>query len=290
MRIGLLDNQKRLLLDAFHQVLPQAEKAFFAVAFMKSSGLDLIESPIYDCLDGGGQIEFIVGLDFHTTDALSLRKLKTIAEAHQNFSFFCYSDPSDNTRSYHPKLYLMTHNDILTSIIGSSNLTIGGLKTNVEINTIIDFHKDSEEAENLVDTYIHIKYQPTRFIPDDTYLDAYETVSNDVRKYKTPKSSKLKEALNLLRQQEELLPSPYISPDKLKGWQKLVFDHLPDEEFKTDDVYAYSLVFQEVFPENKNIEAKIRQQLQQLRDLGLLLHLGKNRWVKRPQVSIIDNS
>jgi hypothetical protein len=36
--------------------------------------------------------------------------------------------------------------------------------------------------------------------------------------------------------------------------------------------------FKKLYPGNRNIEAKIRQQLQHLRDAGLLEHVAAGRW------------
>jgi type II restriction enzyme len=77
------------------------------------------------------------------------------------------------------------------------------------------------------------------------------------------------------------LPTPFISPKLLSGWQKLIFQYLPKTEFTTDELYRYIEEFQKYYPENQHIEAKIRQVLQQLRDLGFIIHLGQGRWIQR---------
>lgn len=46
-------------------------------------------------------------------------------------------------------------------------------------------------------------------------------------------------------------------------------------------MYRYVEEFQKHYPENKHIDAKIRQVLQQLRDLGFIVHLGQGRWRQR---------
>jgi hypothetical protein len=52
----------------------------------------------------------------------------------------------------------------------------------------------------------------------------------------------------------------------------------PTKEFTTADVYAFERELAELHPDNRNIKAKIRQQLQELRDRNLLLHVGRNCW------------
>lgn len=50
--------------------------------------------------------------------------------------------------------------------------------------------------------------------------------------------------------------------------------------FKLKDLYAYKKNLAELYPNNKNIKAKIRQVLQQLRDEGNVMFLGKG-WYRR---------
>lgn len=49
-------------------------------------------------------------------------------------------------------------------------------------------------------------------------------------------------------------------------------------EFKNEDVYVFERELEHLHPDNRNVRAKIRQQLQVLRDTGLLLHQGAGRW------------
>lgn len=55
-------------------------------------------------------------------------------------------------------------------------------------------------------------------------------------------------------------------------------DAMAKHEFSLQELYAYEDYLQSIFPENKNIHAKIRQQLQVLRDAGFLEFLGRARY------------
>jgi len=50
------------------------------------------------------------------------------------------------------------------------------------------------------------------------------------------------------------------------------------DSFTTADAYAFERELGQLHPDNRNIKAKIRQQLQELRDRNLLLHVGRNCW------------
>jgi type II restriction enzyme len=63
----------------------------------------------------------------------------------------------------------------------------------------------------------------------------------------------------------------------MKGWLlsvMKVIDRIRLETFSLDDVYAFQSELSLVYPQNRHIRPKIRQQLQVLRDKGYLIFLG----------------
>ena len=52
----------------------------------------------------------------------------------------------------------------------------------------------------------------------------------------------------------------------------------PGEQFELEDVYAFEDRLAETYPENRHVRAKIRQQLQVLRDEGLVEFLGDGEY------------
>jgi type II restriction enzyme len=63
-----------------------------------------------------------------------------------------------------------------------------------------------------------------------------------------------------------------------RGWTTLslqIIRGLNQQEFSLSEVYAKENLFTAVYPENNNIRAKVRQQLQVLRDLGYLEFCGR---------------
>lgn len=70
-------------------------------------------------------------------------------------------------------------------------------------------------------------------------------------------------------------------PVALRGWTLDVLtavNGLGKPEFSNLDLYALAPHFEKLHPGNHNIREKLRQQLQNLRDLGLLEHVGKGHW------------
>ncbi|WP_417497287.1 DpnI domain-containing protein [Maricaulis sp.] len=66
-----------------------------------------------------------------------------------------------------------------------------------------------------------------------------------------------------------------------RGWLLEVLgcvERLGSEEFSTDDAYRFAPYLQEIFPKNRHVREKIRQQLQRLRDNGILEFVARGRY------------
>lgn len=83
---------------------------------------------------------------------------------------------------------------------------------------------------------------------------------------------------------EQFHKSTFLHERKIanRGWTLEVMrcvDKLP-ERFTLSEVYYFSDYLKSLYPENHNIQAKIRQQLQVLRDHGLIEFLGNGHYCK----------
>jgi len=139
MSIQILSNLNYPIGNIINQELQNAKSARIAIAFLKLSGLKMIEKSIDQCLKNNGNIEIIAGLDFKTTDPQSMHYLIQLQKQVPNLKFYCYGDKEENKTNivFHPKIYLFQKNNETTGIVGSTNLTRGGLMTNFEAN--VDF-------------------------------------------------------------------------------------------------------------------------------------------------------
>ncbi len=283
MQINFTDNHEKNLLTELSAEISKSKDVKVAVAFLKYSGYDLIKENILECLENGGEMEFLVGLDFNTTDAKAIKALQDIESNNPLLKCYCFSDTLKNdTPVFHPKLYLLNDGSHATVVIGSSNLTGGGLKNNVEINAIIKSEVNNEIISDIYGLYNRLKFRSKLFKPDADYLKNYEkirtTLNESYKKYQQePRNI---EILTELKQKEEALPK--IKPDAsaLFGWQKLVYEKLPSGVFTTHEIYLFEEEFRKQYPDNVNIQAKIRQILQQLRDLELIKYHKRQTWEK----------
>jgi len=70
-------------------------------------------------------------------------------------------------------------------------------------------------------------------------------------------------------------------PVQMRGWTLDVLNairRLGKTEFTTADAYAFTRELEKLHPDNRHVRDKIRQQLQVLRDAGLLLHVERGVW------------
>ncbi len=71
-----------------------------AVAFLKYSGVEVIQDALIDSLKKGAEFEIIVGLDFKTTDSKSIRFLLDLNKTYKKLKFYCYGDKENNKNRY----------------------------------------------------------------------------------------------------------------------------------------------------------------------------------------------
>lgn len=248
---------------------------------MKYSGFSLIENEINECLGNNGKIEFLLGLDFRITDPKVLKILFGMARTGLNLKLFCFSDPwADDTPVYHPKIYLVSRGETAIISIGSSNLTAGGLKDNVEVNVVFEASIKEEMVSDIYGIYNRLKFQRGRFEPDLTYIEHYEEAYEIIQRksIEALKEKSTKNRIRELKKREKVLPKPILTAEELFGWQRIVYERIPQGVFRTSGMYPYEEEFRAFYPENEHIRAKTRQILQQLRDLGLIEHISEDKW------------
>jgi HKD family nuclease len=113
-------------------------------AFASGSGVNAI-TPLLDIfLADGNTVEIIFGVDRNGTDKSAVRHLKSLAAAYEKqCSVRVFQAPS-RWAIFHPKLYIFRMNASVSFVIGSANLTSGGLSSNFE--SMILFNNCSENS------------------------------------------------------------------------------------------------------------------------------------------------
>lgn len=281
MKIRVVDNVSCKLLDVIQPSIEQSEECRIAVAYLSMRGVGLIESAIRRCLENGGYVEFLVGLDLSVTDPKALWTLYQMSQVGLNISCYCLTELGPSV-VYHPKLYVVKTEDVVTIVIGSSNLTEGGLKQNVEVNALIQAKAYEEIVSDVYAVYNSLKFHPKRISPDEEFLSLYEQMYSARRNQEqsVARDTHFRQLTSQFQKKAASLHRPVPTARDLFGWQKLVFERLPEGRFRTSDLYKFEDEFSSYYPENRNVRAKIRQILQQLRDLGIIKHVARETWVK----------
>lgn len=280
-QLKIIENESKNLLSILSPAIAKADDVRIAVAFMSQRGLDWLNPAIISALEKNSHLEFLVGLDFNSTHPEALRKLYHYSHTKPNLSLYCYTSFKQSS-VYHPKLYIMRLGKEVIGIVGSSNLTGGGLRGNLEVNMIIEGNMQDEIISDIYSIYNIIKFNKRRIVPDEEYIELYSEI-NHIEKMKNKMFRGDKTLISLKKRMNEkakTLSKPTPSKADLIGWLELIYRYLPEGEFSNKDIYQYQDIFQEHYPDNKNINDKIRQQLQILRDMKLLAHLGRSRWRK----------
>ncbi|GAA8175532.1 hypothetical protein NP0157_05640 [Helicobacter pylori] len=190
--VQILSNLNYPTSKVINEGLRNSLDTHIAVAFLKYSGVEVIQDALIASLEKGAEFEIIVGLDFKTTDSKSLRFLLDLNKTYKKLRFYCYGDKENNKTDivFHPKIYMFDNGKEKTSIIGSTNLTKGGLENNFEVNTIFTEKKPLYYSQ-LNAIYNSIKYADSLFTPNEEYLQSYDEVFSAIFKM-NKKSQKIK--------------------------------------------------------------------------------------------------
>ncbi|WRF45311.1 restriction endonuclease [Helicobacter pylori] len=207
--VQILSNLNYTIGKVITEGLRSSLNTHITVAFLKYSGVEVIQDALIDSLEKGAEFEIIVGLDFKTTGSKSIRFLLDLNKTYKKLKFYCYGDKENNKTDivFHPKIYMFDNGREKTSIIGSTNLTRWGLESNFEVNTIFTEKKPLYYSQ-LNAIYNSIKYADSLFTPNEEYLQSYDEVFSAIIKneQKVSKDKSIQEKIKKIEKQEKLLP------------------------------------------------------------------------------------
>lgn len=181
-----------------------------------------------------------------------------------------------NYSKIHSKIYLFDEKKV---VITSGNLTNGGLVNNYEYGIYTD---DKQIVAQVVNDFRNIV----------SHENVGKIKTNNIKVVrgileKMPKAKKIKysdfhvhsadEFDDVIEIEDSILTSSFT------GWKKEVFkcvQSLENQVFTSKEMKSFEEKFKQLYPTNTEIAAKIRQQLQELRDLGLIEFLGNGNYKK----------
>lgn len=129
--LRLIDNREdaHTLAEELCRLLARADGCLIHVAYCRESGLDLLWPHLTDFAERGGQLRLLTGGDFAQTEPDALQRLRDLGGDCE-----VRLVSSSGIHGYHPKCYVLYGPDEVDVVIGSSNLTAGGLSDNIELN------------------------------------------------------------------------------------------------------------------------------------------------------------
>lgn len=117
------------------------------VAFAKNSGVLRLKDSFEKFRDKGGKVNIYVGVDLSGTSFEALTSLLIHADSLNIIH-------AEKSQTFHTKIYHLSGNEKELLIVGSHNLTGGGLWTNIESSVIYETKISNMEKNKSVDGYI----------------------------------------------------------------------------------------------------------------------------------------
>jgi len=182
MRIQLIDNDKQSHISLLNEELKNANSLFICMAFLKESGLKLLIETFREIILRGANVQFVIGLDFYQTEPTALLQLHRICSGSKSAKLFLCSQSKE---TFHPKIYYWRKNGGgYGAIIGSANLTIGGLRDNFELSSHVHSTKASPFSSRVELYFKSIIKDPRINLASAVTIDQYKRQFDIYRKIK----------------------------------------------------------------------------------------------------------
>ena len=181
--VQVISNTNQPLGNLLNDELYNAHEFLAASAFLNTGGLSIIEDKLRSILHDGGRVSIIHGADFRITDPDAIRTLVDMKLHYRNMLYLVNRDWTLTHRQrFHPKLYLTTADyEHYSAIVGSSNLTLGGLRHNTEVNVVIRGNLMEPPVRDCLNVFQSI-YRGTNLIePDIDFVHKYALLYKHTR-------------------------------------------------------------------------------------------------------------
>jgi hypothetical protein len=122
--------------------IPNIERIVLSVAFVNESGVELIQNALTPF---AGRVTVFAGIRNDITSWQGLARLHELG-----LELYTVDTGSRNV-IFHPKLYLVRNPDHARVIVGSANLTLGGLNNNIEAGMLLGFDLGDSDDKAVVD-------------------------------------------------------------------------------------------------------------------------------------------
>ena len=178
--------------------IPDPEKIIISVGFMNEGGLVALEAELLPIAE---QTTIVTGIRNGITSAQGLRKSLEIG---------CTTyvvDTGSRDVLFHPKVYVSRNAGAARLIVGSANLTVGGLNSNIEASVFMELDlAETEDASLIADLEAKLDGMITEY-PENIFqvvdnamvenlLDSGRVVDESVRRAPTTSDSSVRRDLD----------------------------------------------------------------------------------------------
>ena len=123
--------------------LPGIEKAIISVAFLNEAGVDHLSTQLSSV---GSKTDVYAGIRNDITSRQGLHSLM------QHGASVHYVDTGARYVIFHPKIYFARSKNKARMVLGSANLTPGGLNNNIEASVTFELNLDDPDDRGLADS------------------------------------------------------------------------------------------------------------------------------------------
>ena len=175
LTIRATDSERTPLGEFLQAELRGSYEFMAASAFLNSGGLGMIESDLSRILESEGSVSIVHGADFRIADPSAIRTLVDMKTRYPQMSYRVHCDWSlTRSQRFHPKLYIARKDRRnYCAAIGSSNLTLGGLRDNAEVNVVIRGEISDSTIQDCLKIYDKIHDSPSLIEPNAAFADKY---------------------------------------------------------------------------------------------------------------------
>jgi len=160
---------ERELVTRIQRELPSAKMFRIATAMVSPAGVDELYPSLERCLERGGSGRILIGVDL-PSDPNAIERLRKLSMKHAGYFELKYFRPLRN-RIFHLKLFIFGNGGSRHSaIVGSSNVTAGGLIDNHEANIWVQSGSAVDELTEYFDEHFEGAYS-SQVTPE--WLDEY---------------------------------------------------------------------------------------------------------------------
>jgi len=183
-------------LEILSSLIKEATFARLADACVKLTGIRALLQANPEVLKRGGQIRLVTTSDFQLTDSQALAALLDAGVVVKVFG-------SETASTFHPKFYLSSYSESrFALLVGSANLTEGGLTTNTEASLLWEGGADDPVISQAYDFFSQVWNHPASILIDEDYVREYSKVVQRYNRRGAVAATRLMRELNRQYRQE----------------------------------------------------------------------------------------